>query len=105
MISLHIQLPMHVRVCCFFCRTRHHLSRLLFLRAHLCVCPPHTRVAASPLCVQEIAFFDKEDTAELVTRLSADTAQLQAALTASLVGAARNTTMAVGATAMLVGCY
>jgi len=49
-----------------------------------------------------MAFFDKEDTAELVTRLSTDTAKLQSALTSSLVGAARGSTMSLGAITMLV---
>jgi ABC-type multidrug transport system fused ATPase/permease subunit len=49
-----------------------------------------------------MAFFDKEDTAELVTRLSTDIAKLQSALTSSLVGAARGSTMSLGAITMLV---
>ena len=58
--------------------------------------------ALNNLVKQELAFFDNEDSAELVSRLSSDTAQLQKALTLSVVSVARNGTMAAGAAGCLI---
>lgn len=60
------------------------------------------RRALDNLLQQEMAFFDKEDSAELSNRLSADTSMIQKALTGSMISAARNVTMAAGATTMMV---
>lgn len=54
------------------------------------------------LIFQEMAFFDKNDSAELASRLSSDAALVQRALTTSIVSVSRSGTLAVGATAMMV---
>ena len=54
--------------------------------------------ALTNLVKQEIAYFDREDSAEIVNRLSADTERLKSILSSSLVSATRSGTMAVGST-------
>jgi len=59
------------------------------------------RRAFGNLLQQEVAFFDKEDSGELVNRLSADAAQLRQVLTASLTQLFSACASGIGAIAML----
>ena len=66
---------------------------------------------------QDIAFFDRVPTGELVTRLAADTQMIQRAATVQVVAAMRSLIMGAGGTACLmyvfvvcldffyIGCY
>jgi ATP-binding cassette subfamily B protein len=58
------------------------------------------RVRASDLAVA--AFFDEAKTGELISRLTADTTQIKAAVGASVSVALRNLVLFVGASAMMV---
>lgn len=56
----------------------------------------------SSTLAQDLSFFDKTRTGELINRLSADTQMVQKAVTGNLVGGLRNVFIAIGGTAMLL---
>ncbi|KAJ1636195.1 ABC transporter type 1, transmembrane domain-containing protein [Pavlovales sp. CCMP2436] len=58
--------------------------------------------AFGSLLRQEIAFFDRHESGELLNRLSADCAQLQKVVSSTMAQALRSVTMAAGSTAMLL---
>jgi len=60
----------------------------------------------SSIIKQEIAFFDKNKTGELVNRLSADTSLVSQSVTMNISDGLRSTFMVIAGVSMMVGaCY
>lgn len=76
-------------------------ARLLTAAGESISASMRTRAFAS-LLRQDVAFFDRNESGELLNRLSADCAQLQKVIATTAGQALRSLTMAAGSTAMLV---
>jgi len=84
---------------------------MLYFMNHLCLTAQRitqtmrTSVFSS-IIKQEIAFFDKNKTGELVNRLSADTSLVSQSVTMNISDGLRSTFMVIAGVSMMVGaCY